>query len=62
MVCPHTAVCVCARVLYLDLALTGLPLFRGSFTETDSPQERPSQTTAEQPSRTEGKSFRSVSD
>ncbi|KAA0723384.1 FH1/FH2 domain-containing protein 3 [Triplophysa tibetana] len=42
----------------LDLALTGLPLFRGSFTETDSPQEKPSQMTAEQPSRKEEKSFR----
>ncbi|XP_056605586.1 FH1/FH2 domain-containing protein 1 isoform X3 [Triplophysa dalaica] len=31
---------------------------RGSFTETDSPQEKPSQMTAEQPSRTEEKSFR----
>ncbi|XP_056605577.1 FH1/FH2 domain-containing protein 1 isoform X2 [Triplophysa dalaica] len=30
---------------------------RGSFTETDSPQEKPSQMTAEQPSRTEEKSF-----
>ncbi|XP_056605595.1 FH1/FH2 domain-containing protein 1 isoform X4 [Triplophysa dalaica] len=30
----------------------------GSFTETDSPQEKPSQMTAEQPSRTEEKSFR----
>ncbi|XP_056605603.1 FH1/FH2 domain-containing protein 1 isoform X5 [Triplophysa dalaica] len=29
----------------------------GSFTETDSPQEKPSQMTAEQPSRTEEKSF-----
>ncbi|XP_065123895.1 FH1/FH2 domain-containing protein 1 isoform X6 [Paramisgurnus dabryanus] len=31
---------------------------RGSFSETDSPVEKPSLTTAEQPSRTEGKTFR----
>ncbi|XP_065123890.1 FH1/FH2 domain-containing protein 1 isoform X2 [Paramisgurnus dabryanus] len=30
---------------------------RGSFSETDSPVEKPSLTTAEQPSRTEGKTF-----
>ncbi|XP_065123892.1 FH1/FH2 domain-containing protein 1 isoform X4 [Paramisgurnus dabryanus] len=30
----------------------------GSFSETDSPVEKPSLTTAEQPSRTEGKTFR----